>query len=282
LFDVNVNALFLQHIFTGIPLLASRQAAGGTAARQEQLAKFPCCPDFLRVCRSRPDVVLLLPLIMPGALSRMARWRRRTMAGTRVPRARGLRAVGLAVMAVTILAVPRLCAAQDDRSDDPQKPPPKGQAAGTTTVATPTPVATTGVTPAAGTSAPPITPTTTAITGLFKEPELLASGINYALKKFDADDQRNKSGFYVELSNMITGSGWISAGPGYRRWVMNDKAFYDASAAVSWHLYTMAQTRFEAPDLGSHHLQLGVQAMYQDQTQINFFGLGPDSPDLKI
>ncbi|HEX7794464.1 MAG TPA: BamA/TamA family outer membrane protein [Vicinamibacterales bacterium] len=206
------------------------------------------------------------------------------MARTRVRGARSLRAICLVAMAVTILAVPRLCVAQDDRSDDPQKPPPKGQAAGavgSTTVATPTPVATTGVTPAAGTNAAQITPTTTPITGLFKEPELLARGIDYALKKFDADDQRNKSGFYVELSNMITGSGWISAGPGYRRWVMNDKAFYDASAAVSWHLYTMAQTRFEAPDLGSHHLQLGVQAMYQDQTQINFFGIGPNSPDLK-
>jgi Omp85 superfamily domain len=204
------------------------------------------------------------------------------MVGTRVRRARGLRAVWLAVMTVTTLAVPRLCVAQDDRTDDPQKPPSKGQAVGavgSTTVATP--VATTGATPATGTNAPQITPTTTPITGLFKEPELLASGINYALKKFDTDDQRNKSGFYVELSNMVTGSGWISAGPGYRRWFMNDKAFYDASAAVSWHLYTMAQTRVEAPDLGKHHLQVGVQVMYQDQTQVNFFGIGPDSPDLK-
>ena len=230
------------------------------------------------------DVVLLLPLIMPGVLSRMARFRRRTMAETRVRRARRLRAVRLAVMAVTILAVPHLCVAQDGRTDDPQKPPAKGQtsgASGTTSVASPTPVSTTGVTPAAGTTAPPVAATTTPITGLFKEPELLTSGINYALKKFDSDDQRNKSGFYLELSNMITGSGWISAGPGYRRWVMNDKAFYDASAAVSWHLYTMAQTRFEAPDLGKHHVQIGVQAMYQDQTQVNFFGVGPDSPDLK-
>jgi len=185
-------------------------------------------------------------------------------------------------MAVTLLSVPRLCLAQDDRGDDPQKPPAKAQTGAVgTTGATPTPIATTGVTPGTGTNAAQITPTTTPITGLFKEPELFNKGINYALKKFDADDQRNKSGFYVELSNMITGSGWISAGPGYRRWVMNDKAFYDASTAVSWHLYTMAQTRFEAPDLGKYHVQLGVQAMYQDQTQINFFGVGPNSPDVQ-
>jgi len=205
------------------------------------------------------------------------------MAETRVGRAKILRAVWLAMVAVTILAVPHLCSAQDDRSDDPPKPPPaKGQtggAVGTTGVSTPTPVGTTGVTQ--GTNAPPITATTTPITGLFKEPELFTKGLNYALKKFDTDDQRNKSGWYVELSNMITGSGWISAGPGYRQWVLNDKAFYDASAAVSWHLYNMAQTRFEAPDLTKYHIQLGVQAMYQDQTQINFFGVGPDSPDVQ-
>src|SRR5262245_18940699 len=213
------------------------------------------------------------------------------------------------VTVVTILAVPGLCLAQDDRGDDPPKPPQKSQkgqkgaAAGTTGVSAPAPVGTTGVsapapvgttggntpasagtaavTPVTGTNAPPVAATTTPITGLFKEPDFLSDGINYALKKFDADDQRNKSGFYLELSNMITGAGWISAGPGYRRWVWDDKAFYDASAAVSWHFYKMVQTRFEAPDLTEHHIRLGVQAMYQDQTQINFFGIGPDSPDVQ-
>jgi hypothetical protein len=68
-----VSALLLQHIFTGIPSVVSRQAAGGTAARKEQPAKFPRRREFLRVCHGRPGVVLLLPLIMPGALSRMAR-----------------------------------------------------------------------------------------------------------------------------------------------------------------------------------------------------------------
>jgi hypothetical protein len=206
------------------------------------------------------------------------------MADTRVGRARVLRAARF-VVAVAIVAAPRLCLAQDDRSDDPPRHPTKNQtgaAVGTTGAATPGAVGTTGVTPSGtGTNAPPITATTTPITGLFKEPELLTSGLNYAIKKFDTDDQRNKTGFYVELSNMITGSGWISAGPGYRHWVLDDKAFYDASAAVSWHFYKMAQTRFEAPDLTKHHLQLGVQAMYQDQTQINFFGVGPDSPDVQ-
>lgn len=205
------------------------------------------------------------------------------MADTRVARAHVLRAVWLVVMTLAIIAIPRLGVAQDDRADDPSKPPAKGQpdAVGTTATTTPAPTGTTGSTPSTGTNAPQIIPATTPITGLFKEPELLASGINYALKKFDADDAVKKSGFYVELTNMITGSGWISAGPGYRRWVMNDKAYYDASAALSWHLYTMGQTRFEAPDLTKYHIQLGVQTMYQDQTQINFFGIGPNSPNVQ-
>ena len=188
------------------------------------------------------------------------------------------------MLAVAILAVPRLCLAQDDRSDDPPKRPTKGQtggAVGTTGVGTPAAVGTTGVTPGTGPTPTPVTATTTPITGLFKEPELLTSGLNYAIKKFDADDQKSKTGWYLELSNMITGSGWISAGPGYRHWLWDEKAFYDASAAVSWHTYTMAQTRFEAPDLTKQHIRLGVQAMYQDQTQINYFGIGPNSPDLQ-
>ena len=61
-----MNAVFLQHIFTGIPSVVSQQAAGRTAARKEQLTTFPRCPEFLRMFRDGPDVVLLLPLIMPG------------------------------------------------------------------------------------------------------------------------------------------------------------------------------------------------------------------------
>ena len=127
------------------------------------------------------------------------------MAGERIHRAQILQAARL-VVAVAILAVPRLCLAQDDRGDDPPKRPTRGQtggAVGTTGVGTPAPVGTTGVTPGAvgttgvtpsgtGTNAPPVTATTTPITGLFKEPELLTKGLNYAIEKFDADDQRKQ------------------------------------------------------------------------------------------
>ena len=113
-------------------------------------------------------------------------------------------------------------------------------------------------------------------TGLFPQPPLLTSLIDTAFSRFgDAGMPRN--GFYAELSNMITGSGWVSLGPGYRRYVMNDKAFIDGSAAISWRAYTMMQARFEMPQLFNDRLSVGTQAMWQNQTQINYFGIGPNS-----
>ena len=76
---------------------------------------------------------------------------------------------------------------------------------------------------------------------------------------------------------MITGSGWVSVGPGYRRDVLNGKAFVDASAAVSWRAYNMMQARFEMPELFTERFSAGAQVMWQDQMQINYFGIGPNS-----
>jgi outer membrane protein assembly factor BamA len=76
---------------------------------------------------------------------------------------------------------------------------------------------------------------------------------------------------------MITGSGMISAGPGYRHTVLDGKAFVDASAALSWLSYQMAQARFEFPDLANGRLTLGSQVMYQDAMQVNYFGIGNDA-----
>jgi len=87
-----------------------------------------------------------------------------------------------------------------------------------------------------------------------------------------------KSGFYPEVSNMTTGAGWLSIGPGYRRYFHSDDSLLiDASAAVSWHLYTMGQARIERSQLANDHLAIGLQTMWQDATQVNFFGVGPDS-----
>jgi hypothetical protein len=69
----------------------------------------------------------------------------------------------------------------------------------------------------------------------------------------------------------------VSVGPGYRRDVLNGKAFVDASAAVSWRAYNMMQARFEMPELFTERVSAGAQVMWQDQMQINYFGIGPNS-----
>ena len=112
--------------------------------------------------------------------------------------------------------------------------------------------------------------------GLFTEPQVLANVIDSAFDRL-GHTGTPRNGVYVELSNMITGSGWVSVGPGYRRDVLNGKAFVDASAAVSWRAYNMIQARFEVPELFTERFSGGAQVMWQDQMQINYFGIGPNS-----
>jgi hypothetical protein len=92
-----------------------------------------------------------------------------------------------------------------------------------------------------------------------------------------SDSNELTDGLYPELSNLPTGSGWISLGPGYRHWFLEDRVFIDGSAAISWRAYKMAQARFELPRLARSRLLLGTQVRWQDLTQITFFGDGPDS-----
>jgi outer membrane protein assembly factor BamA len=115
--------------------------------------------------------------------------------------------------------------------------------------------------------------------GLMSEPGFLSSAIGLANQFSDRDDSQ-KSGFYPELSNMITGSGWLAIGPGYRRYFgKDDLTMFDVSAAVSWHLYKMGQARLERQQLAGGHLTVGTQVMWQDNTQVNYFGIGPDVSD---
>ena len=112
--------------------------------------------------------------------------------------------------------------------------------------------------------------------GLLTEPPLLSSAIDEAFARF-GDTGSPSNGFYLELSNMITGSGWVSIGPGYRQEILNGNGFVDGSAAVSWHAYNMAQGRVVFPDLLQKHFTLGGQVMWQDETQVDYFGVGADS-----
>jgi outer membrane protein assembly factor BamA len=85
------------------------------------------------------------------------------------------------------------------------------------------------------------------------------------------------NGFYPDLWNMVPGAGWISVGPGYRRWYAKDQVFVDASAGISWRQYQNAQARFELPRLARSRLALGAQFQWQDFTQVNYFGEGPET-----
>jgi hypothetical protein len=115
--------------------------------------------------------------------------------------------------------------------------------------------------------------------GLLIEPRLLTAAIDGAFVRF-GDTGSPSNGFYVELSNMITGSGWVSIGPGYRHSILDGSGFVDGSAAVSWHAYNMAQGRVVFPDLLQGHFTVGGQVMWQDETQVDYFGVGAASPSL--
>ena len=123
-------------------------------------------------------------------------------------------------------------------------------------------------------SPPPLAPD-----GFFREPLFLSSGIDFLIDKVGDGTSEPKSGFYPEFSNMITGAGWVSVGPGYRQYLNDDHLLLDTSAAVSWRFYKMMQARVEGLDLADGHLLLGAQGMWRDNTQVNFFGIGPDPVD---
>src|SRR5262249_31087681 len=115
--------------------------------------------------------------------------------------------------------------------------------------------------------------------GLLGQPRILSKGIDIAsqLKGDDEATTPRSNGFYPEMSNMITGAGWISLGPGYRHLMFDRRAFIDGSAAVSWRGYKMAQGRLEMNELAADHLTLGSQIRWQDLTQIDYFGIGAAS-----
>lgn len=130
-----------------------------------------------------------------------------------------------------------------------------------------------------GVSAPAAAAESTEPTGYMKEPKLIADGLKFANRLAGEGGGTVKNGFYPDFMNMVTGAGWISAGAGYRHKVFGDLALVDGSAAYSWRGYEVMQGRFEMPKLLNDHLTLGTQALWQNLTQVTYFGTGPDSLD---
>jgi hypothetical protein len=114
--------------------------------------------------------------------------------------------------------------------------------------------------------------------GWLREPGVIVRGIDFASRTM-GDGSTRKSGFFPEFSNMTTGAGWLSAGPGYRQWLKGDGLIIEASAGWSWRSYKMAQARFELTNLARSRVAIGAQARWQDLTQVTFFGIGPESLD---
>jgi hypothetical protein len=108
--------------------------------------------------------------------------------------------------------------------------------------------------------------------GLLPEPPLLTRAIDLFPA---ADAMRPTDGWYPELGHMVTGAGWIAGGPGYRHRILDGRALVEASTAISWRTYKMAQARLEFPALAADQLTVGIQALWQDLTQVRYFGAGP-------
>jgi hypothetical protein len=118
-------------------------------------------------------------------------------------------------------------------------------------------------------------------TAFFGEPEIVTKVI-HRFEKFkfgEAPTATSRDGFYPELTNLPTGSGWFILGPGYRHHLAGGKALLDGSGAISWRGYKVVQGRFELPQLAHDRLTVGTQAMWRDEMQVRFFGTGPDSLD---
>ena len=127
--------------------------------------------------------------------------------------------------------------------------------------------------PAANPPRPPDTATETQ--GLVREPDIIQRAVIFGDRHFANGEMTE--GWYVTSWNMIPGAGWLSLGPGYRRWSDNDRTFFDASAGVSWHGYATAQARFEMPRLAQGRVLVGGQVRLQDYAQVAYFGEGSDT-----
>jgi hypothetical protein len=75
----------------------------------------------------------------------------------------------------------------------------------------------------------------------------------------------------------MPGAGWITAGPGYRRRLFGDRARIQASAALSWREYAAVEARAEYAPRAGKPLTVGAHVVWQDLTQVNYFGAGAAS-----
>jgi hypothetical protein len=123
----------------------------------------------------------------------------------------------------------------------------------------------------------PIPDAATEPQGFVAEPDIVTRVVLFADRHLGKGDLT--SGYYVDFDNMIPGAGWLSIGPGYRRWYGKDTMLLDASAAMSWNKYKNAQARVELPKFAKSRLALGAQVKWLDYGEVDYYGVGPDTPE---
>jgi hypothetical protein len=132
------------------------------------------------------------------------------------------------------------------------------------------------ITPLGALAQPPV-PDTGEPQGFIAEPSAITRPVLFADRHLGKGDLNN--GWYIEQGKMIPGAGWLSVGPGYRQWFGGDTMLIDASAAYSWNGYKSAQARLALPTFAKSRLALGTQVRWVDFGAIDFFGVGPDTPE---
>ena len=116
--------------------------------------------------------------------------------------------------------------------------------------------------------------------GLIAEPTPITRVALFADRHLGKGDLNN--GFYVDYGKMIPGAGWLSVGPGYRQWFGRDTLLLDGSASYSVTGYKTAQARAVLPKFAKSRLALGMQARWLDFGDVDYFGVGPDTPQTAL
>lgn len=105
----------------------------------------------------------------------------------------------------------------------------------------------------------------------------MAKGFKFGEKYIKDDTGERKAGWYPVFKTNVTGDGWISIGSGYRVPFAERRVWFDTSAAYSWRGYKTVQGTLEVPDVGGSRFSIGTQVHWQDLTQVQYFGMGPDT-----
>ncbi len=111
--------------------------------------------------------------------------------------------------------------------------------------------------------------------GFFTEPLILTSIVD-AIVSRSRNEGVETSGPYLKFGTGVPGAGWIAIGPGYKR-VFDERVMVDVAGIVSWRRYLNGRARIELRPRGNRTLALGAQALGQDWTQVQFFGVGQNS-----